>query len=110
MLGQLLTRDEEIERAVERVGRQIDEEVREGPDPFVAEAVELLQTIPGVGERVAETIVSESGVDRTRFATDGHLASWGGRCPGNNESAGKRKSGKRTKGSTYLRAALTPAA
>jgi len=110
VLGELLTRYEEIEQAIERVERQIDEEVSQGPDPFVQEAVELLQTIPGIGESVAETIVSEIGVDMRRFATDGHLASWGGMCPGNNESAGKRKSGKTTKGSTYLRAALTQAA
>ncbi len=98
VLGELLTRYEEIERAVERVERQIDEEVSQGPDPFVEEAVTLLQTIPGIGESVAETIVSEIGVDMGRFATDGHLASWAGMCPGNNESAGKRKSGKTTKG------------
>ena len=110
VLGELLTRYEEIERAVERVERQIDEEVSQEPDPFVEEAVTLLQTIPGIGESVAETIVSEIGVDMGRFATDGHLASWAGMCPGNNESAGKRKSGKTTKGNTYLRAALTQAA
>ena len=110
VLGELLTRYEEIERAVERVERQIDEEVSQGPDHFVEEAVTLLQTIPGIGESVAETIVSEIGVDMGRFATDGHLASWAGMCPGNNESAGKRKSGKTTKGNTYLRAALTQAA
>jgi len=78
VLGELLTRYEEIERAVERCERQIDEEVSQGPDPFVAEAVALLQTIPGIGESVAETIVSEIGVDMRRFATDGHLASWAG--------------------------------
>jgi len=72
--------------------------------------MELLQSIPGVGERVAEVIVSEIGVDMTRFPTDGHLASWAGVCPGNNESGGKRKSGKTTKGSIYLRAALVQAA
>ncbi len=110
VLGELLTRYEESEQAVARVERQIEEEVIQGPDPFVAEAVTLLQTIPGVGESVAETVVSEIGVDMTRFATDGHLASWAGMCPGNNESAGKRKSGKTTKGNTYLRAALTQAA
>jgi transposase len=75
----------------------------------VGEAVRLLQTIPGVGERVAEVIVSEIGVDMTRFPSDKHLSSWAGMCPGNNESAGKRKSGKTTKGSIYLRAALTQA-
>jgi transposase len=71
--------------------------------------VRLLQTIPGVGEHVAEVIVSEIGTDMTRFPSDKHLSSWAGMCPGNNESAGKRKSGKTTKGSNYLRAALTQA-
>jgi transposase len=76
----------------------------------VPEAVKLLQTIPGIGLRVAEVIISEIGVDMTRFPTDAHLASWTGVCPGNNESAGKRRSGQTTKGSPYLRAAITQAA
>ncbi|HZC96058.1 MAG TPA: transposase, partial [Bradyrhizobium sp.] len=74
------------------------------------EAVKLLQTIPGIALRVAEVITSEIGVDMTRFPTDAHLASWAGVCPGNNESAGKRRSGQTTKGSPYLRAAITQAA
>ena len=76
---------------------------------LLKEAVQLLQTIPGVGEHVAEVIVSEIGTDMARFPSDKHLSSWAGMCPGNNESAGKRKSGKTTKGSNYLRAALTQA-
>ena len=79
-------------------------------DPFVPEAVKLLDTIPGIGETVAQIIVAEIGVDMERFPTANHLASWAGMCPGNNESAGKRKSGKTTKGSRYLRAALVQAA
>jgi transposase len=110
VLAELLQRYEEIERAIARVEQQIDEEVAQGPDPFVEEAVALLQTIPGIGESVAETIVSEIGVKMGCFATDAHLASWGGMCPGNNESAGKRRSGKTTKGNSYLRAALSQAA
>ena len=112
VLGELLDRyDElELEAASLRVNEQIKQEVAEGPDPFVREAMQLLQTIPGVGDRVAEAIVSEIGVDMGRFASDGHLASWAGMCPGNHESAGKRKSGKTTKGNIHLRAALTQAA
>jgi transposase len=110
VLGELLTRYEEIEAAIKRVEQQIDEEVSESADPFVSKAVELLETIPGVGERVAETIVSEIGVDMNRFPSADHLSSWAGMCPGNNESGGKRRSGKTTKGSVYLREALVQAA
>ena len=85
-------------------------EVAESADPFVPEAVKLLQTIPGIGLRVAEVIISEIGVDMKRFPTDAHLASWAGVCPGNNESAGKRRTGQTTKGSPDLRAAITQAA
>ena len=110
VLSELLDRYEELEAAIKKVNEQIRKEVEESPDPFVREAIELLDTIPGVGEPVAQIIVSEMGVDMRRFATDKHLASWAGMCPGNNESAGKRKSGKTTKGSQYLRAALVQAA
>lgn len=110
VLSELLERVMENETATARVNEQIAREVAEGTDPFVSEAVRLLQTIPGVGLRVAEVIVSEIGVDMTRFPTDAHLASWAGLCPGNNESAGKRRSTQTTKGSPYLRAALTQAA
>jgi transposase len=110
VLSELLGRVTEVEAATARVNEQIAREVAEGADPFVSEAVRLLQTIPGVGLRVAEVIVSEIGVDMTRFPSDGHLASWAGLCPGNNESAGKRRSTQTTKGSPYLRAALTQAA
>ncbi len=110
VLTELLDRYEQVEAAVKRVEHKIGEEVERAPDPFVAEAVKLLDTIPGIAERVAETIVAEIGVEMNRFATDGHLASWCGMCPGNNESAGKRKSGKTSKGNRYLRAALVQAA
>ena len=99
-----------MEGAITRVDAHIQQEVVQSPDPFVAEAIILLDTIPGVGAQVALTIVSEIGVDMGRFPTVGHLASWAGMCPGNHESAGKRKSGRTTKGSPYLRAALVQAA
>jgi transposase len=110
VLGELLERYQELEAALARVNEQIRQEVQSSPDPFVAEAVQLLDTIPGVGEQVAETIIAEIGVDMSRFPSAGHLASWGGMCPGNNESAGKRRSGKTRKGSPYLRAMLVQAA
>lgn len=110
VLRELLDQLEQLEAAVARVSVEICEQIEESRDPFVKEAVQLLQTIPGVGEQVAEVIVSEIGIDMTRFPNDQHLSSWAGMCPGNNESAGKRKSGKTTKGSNYLRAALTQSA
>jgi transposase len=109
VLKELLDQLEQLEAAVARVSEEIREQIEVNSDPFVKEAVRLLQTIPGVGEQVAEVIVSEIGTDMTRFPSDKHLSSWAGMCPGNNESAGKRKSGKTTKGSNYLRAALTQA-
>ncbi len=110
VLTELLTRLDELEAALQRVETRIGKEVESCADPFVQEAVELLDSIPGIGERGAQTIISEIGVDMSRFPSAGHLASWAGLCPGNNESAGKRKSGKTTKGSKYLRTALVEAA
>jgi transposase len=77
--------------------------------PF-AWALELLTTIRGVGQRTAEVIIAEIGVDMERFPTSRHLASWAGMCPGNHESAGKRKSGRTRKGNVWLRTALVEAA
>ena len=110
VLRELLDQYEQVEAAIKRVEQKIGEEVERAPDPFVGEAVKLLDTIAGVAERVAETIVAEIGVEMERFPTDKHLASWAGMCPGNNQSAGKRKTGKTGKGNRYLRAALVQAA
>lgn len=76
----------------------------------VSDQVERLATIPGVGEDTARLILAEIGTDMSRFPTHKHLASWAGVCPGNNESAGKQKSGKTRKGSRWLRAALVESA
>lgn len=96
---------EQLEVLIGRLGQRIEEALA----PF-AEAVERLMTIPGVSQRTAEVLVAESGADMNRFPSAGHLASWAGMCPGNNESAGKRRSGKTTKGSRWLRTALVQAA
>ena len=77
--------------------------------PF-EKAVELLCTIHGVQRRTAEVIIAEIGVDMSVFATAKHLASWAGQCPGNDQSAGKRRSGKTRKGSKWLDWALEEAA
>src|SRR6185437_3394822 len=76
----------------------------------VADIVELVMTIPGVGRRVAEVLIAEVGLDMTVFPTAGHLASWAGICPGNNSSGGKRRPGRTRHGSMWLRIALTEAA
>lgn len=69
-------------------------------------AVELLDTVPGVDKTAAQAIVAEIGTDMSRFPTAGNLASWAGMCSGNDESAGKRRSGKTTKGDRWLKAKL----
>lgn len=74
------------------------------------EALELIDTIPGVGKRIAQVIAIEAGIDMDRFPTAKHLAAWAGMAPGNNESAGKRKPGKTRPGNPHLRAHLVQAA
>ena len=93
--------DEQISSLTEAIGEQIA--------PF-EKAVELLCTIPGVQRRTAEVIVSEIGVEMSVFPTAKHLASWAGQCPGNDQSAGKRRSGKTRDGSKWLDWALEEAA
>jgi transposase len=110
ILTEFLDQYEHVEAALQRVAERIRQEVDTGTDPCVPEAVKLLDPIPGIGETVAQIIVAEVGVDMEQVPTAKHLASWAGVCPGNNESAGKRKSGKTPKGSRYLRAALVHAA
>lgn len=77
--------------------------------PFAAQH-QRLTSIPGIGDRAAQTIISEIGVDMTRFPTAEHLASWAGLCPGNHESAGKRKKGTTRHGNPHLCGVLVEAA
>jgi transposase len=105
VLSELLLQIDGLDETITK----FDEEIREYCRPF-EEAVILLDTIPGIARRTAEVIVSEIGVDMSRFPTADHLASWAGVAPGNNESAGKRLSGKTTKGNQALVSALTQAA
>ena len=77
--------------------------------PFEVE-VALLDTIPGVDRRIAECLIAEIGVDMGRFSTSARLSSWAGMCPGNNESGGRRRSGRTRKGSKWLAANLAEAA
>jgi transposase len=87
----------------------IDERIDALMVPF-AEVRARLQTIPGVGQRVAEVIIAETGADMSRFPDAAHLASWAGVCPGNNESAGKRFTGRTRKANTWLQSMLVDAA
>jgi transposase len=105
LLAQQLAHLAALDELIERVGREVGARVR----PF-GEAVRRLDTIPGVGQRTAELLVAEIGTDLARFPSAAHLAAWAGLCPGNNQSAGKRKSGKTRKGDPWLRAALIEAA
>jgi transposase len=88
---------------------QLNEEIAARLRP-VEEELARLDSIPGVGRVVAEVFTAEVGLDLRRFPSAGHLASWAGMCPGNDESAGKRGSGKTRKGNKWLRRALTEAA
>lgn len=76
--------------------------------PFCRQ-ITLLKTIPGIGDRAAQTLLSEVGADMSRFPTAAHLASWAELYPGNNESAGKRKSGRTGKGNSEVCDVLTAA-
>ena len=88
---------------------QLDGELEEPMRPFVAQ-LERWDQLPGINRRIAQVIVAEVGADLQPFADAHHLASWAGMCPGQHESAGKRKSGKTRKGSVWLRRALIEAA
>src|SRR5581483_1478166 len=85
------------------------EEAEPSPLPF-DRAVSLLPTTPGIKQRTAENILAEIGTDTRQFSTEKHIASWVGICPGNNESAGKKRSGRTNKGNRWARRALSQAA
>lgn len=101
LVGQMLSHLDFLDEAI----AEISQEVATRIGPFEPQVM-LLKTIPGVDQKVAEAIVSEIGVDMSRFPDHRHLASWAGLCPGNNESAGKRRSGKTRKGNQWLRRML----
>mgnify|MGYP006375906255 FL=1 len=89
--------------------RLLDEEIKSRMTPF-EEEIQRIDTIPGIGRRTAEQIIAEIGADMSRYASADHLASWAGMVPGQNESAGKRKSSHTRKGNRYLRSALVESA
>src|SRR5215211_4598634 len=105
MVGKILAHIDYLDESIGELSVEIERVIA----PF-SEEVELLDTIPGVNRRTAETLIAEIGVDMGQFPTHRHLASWAGMCPGNEESAGKRRSGKTRKGSKWLCSALTESA
>src|SRR5437588_1720114 len=105
LLSHLLSHSDYLDETIDSLSAEIEERLR----PF-EHKVELLTTIPGVGQRTAEAILAELGADMQRFPDHCHVASWAAICPGNEESAGKRKTGKTRKGDSWLRTALIEAA
>ena len=95
--------------SLEAMVAQYDDQIGLVMAPF-AEAARRLRTTPGIGQASAEIIVAEIGTDMSRFPSAAHLCSWAGLCPCNDQSAGKRRSGKTTKGSQWLRTALVQVA
>jgi transposase len=105
LLGQILAKIDFLEETIDQLTTEIDERL----SPF-ATSLAGLSTIPGVKQRTASIIIAETGGDMTAFPDAAHLCSWAALCPGQNESAGKRRSGKTRKGNQYLRDALIQAA
>jgi transposase len=105
LVGLSLAHLEHLEGAIAALDTEVDQVI----SPF-ARARDRLDTITGVGKRAAETIIAEIGVDMAVFPTAGHLASWAGRCPGNNLTGGKRRSGRPTRGNRWLGEVLTECA
>jgi transposase len=105
VIGAILAHLDFLDEHIDQLSDAIEEQL----GPF-ATGIPLATTITGVAERTAQVMVAEIGTDMTRFPTAAHLASWAGRCPGNDQSAGKRRSGRPRKGSKWLTIALTEAA
>lgn len=105
MLGRQLRHVEFLEQEIEELNVEIEERMR----PFDA-AIDLIDGIWGLGRRSAEAILAETGINMSRWPTDRHITSWAKVCPGNNESAGKRRSGWTGNGNPWLRTSLVEAA
>ena len=105
VVSQLLAHLDYLDEAIGALSAEIADRLA----PFAAPLTRL-DSIPGINRRTAEVIIAEIGVDMSVFPSAAHLASWAALCPGNNESAGKHKSGKTRKGNRWLRTALIEAA
>jgi transposase len=105
VVSEILAKLDYLDEAISRLSDAIDELCR----PFEHE-IDLLDTIPGIDRRCAQAVIAEFGVDMSRFGSAERLASWAGLCPGQHESAGRRKTGKTRKGSKWLQMHLNEAA
>jgi transposase len=106
MLRQLLGQLDDLDRLVEAFDRRVEEVM----SPLERESLKRLDEVPGIDARSGQIVIAEIGTDMGRFPTPRHLASWAGVCPGNHESAGRRKGGRTRKANPWLKGALTQAA
>lgn len=102
MMRIILSHIDELEAHI----RELDDRIDGHMKPDEKKAVDAIKDVTGLGVNSARIIISVIGTDMGRFPTDAHIASWAGLCPGSNESAGKRRSGKNRKGNRLLRTTL----
>lgn len=105
MVKKVMKHIDELTERIQEMDEIIDEYMKE-----YEKNKKKLKKMPGLGKRSAEIILAEIGQDMTRFPTSGHISSWAGVCPGNNESAGKRRNGKTRKGNKILKSTLVECA
>jgi transposase len=108
VIGAILAHLDFLDEQIDRLSQAISEHLQ--LDPQTAAGIQLAASITGVARRTAEVMIAEIGTDMSVFPTARHLASWAGQCPGNNQSAGKRRSGRTSKGPKWLAIALHEAA
>lgn len=106
LIGVVLKHIDELDKHISELDDEIDKNMNDGDKA----KAELLDDIPGIGPDSAKTILSIIGTDMSRFPSANHLCSWAGVSPGNNESAGKRYSGRTTKGNKVLKSTLVQCA
>jgi transposase len=102
MMKELLGHLDELNRHI----KNLDDEIDNFMKPEERDASRVIQDVTGIGNTSAQAIIAVIGTNMERFPTDAHISSWAGLCPGNNESAKKRKSGKTCKGNVLLRTTL----